>query len=70
MHPDDEHTCHSPLISVDQNTLVMLVEQCGALEQEMCTLNIKTDKILKVALSSVKNEQVVSFFLNTEREGE
>ncbi|CAF3339159.1 unnamed protein product, partial [Rotaria sp. Silwood2] len=46
------------LIDSLQNTLDMFVERYSTLEREMRSLQSKTDKLLKVALTSAKNDQL------------
>ncbi|CAM4965137.1 unnamed protein product [Rotaria socialis] len=54
---EDENTQPSRPVTVDQNTLEKLVGHCSMLENEVRTLQSKTDKLLKIALVSVKNQQ-------------
>ncbi|CAM4834770.1 unnamed protein product [Rotaria magnacalcarata] len=54
---EDENTQPSRPVTVDRNTLDKLVGHCSMLENEVRTLQSKTDKLLKIALVSVKNQQ-------------
>jgi hypothetical protein len=57
-HDEDENDRSARLVTVDQNTLDILIERYNVLENQMQTLHCKTDKILKIALNSNNNDQV------------
>ncbi|CAF1442891.1 unnamed protein product [Didymodactylos carnosus] len=54
----DENIRPAHLVTINQNALDMLVERCSMLEKEMQTLQSKTDKVPKIALTSTRNEQL------------
>ena len=60
-HNEQENTEPVPHTALNQNALGKVVEQCALLEKEMRVLQTKTDKLLKIALTGAKMEQVSPF---------
>ncbi|CAM4814108.1 unnamed protein product [Rotaria magnacalcarata] len=52
---ENAHSVHH--ISIQQNQLDLIAERCDTLEHGLRSLQSKTDKLLKIALASFKNEQ-------------
>jgi len=55
---DDDDTRPSQFVTVHRDVIHMLVQRCDNLEGEMQVLQRKTDKLLKIALNSVKEQEV------------
>jgi hypothetical protein len=62
VHGEDEIIPHVH-VTLKRSTLDILLDRYNRLGNEMQELQCKTDKLLKIALASAKNDQVKCFTL-------